>query len=59
MVEVGTNAENPWLKMAGRLKDNPLFEEWRAEVEAFRRQCDVEAGIDVEAEKAMRCHPSI
>ena len=46
MVEVGTNAENPWLKMAGRLKDNPLFDEWRAEVEAYRRQCDIEAGVE-------------
>jgi len=46
IVEVGTNAENPWLKMAGRLKDNPLFDEWRAEVEAYRRQCDIEAGVE-------------
>jgi predicted RNase H-like HicB family nuclease len=46
MVEVGTAAENPWLKMAGRLKDDPLFDEWRAEVEAYRRQCDVEAGVE-------------
>jgi hypothetical protein len=46
MVEVGTKEENPWLKMAGRLKDNPLFDEWRAEVEAYRRQCDSEAGVE-------------
>lgn len=59
IVDVPTKEENPWLKMAGSLKDNPLYDEWRAEVEAYRRQCDVEAGIDVEAEKAMRCHPSI
>lgn len=46
MVEVGAKADNPWLRMAGRLKDNPLFDEWRAEVEAYRRQCDIEAGIE-------------
>ena len=46
MVEVGPKAENPWLKMAGWLKDDPLFDEWRAEVEAYRRQCDIEAGFE-------------
>lgn len=46
MVEVRAAVENPWLKMAGRLQDDPLFDEWRAEVEAYRRQCDLEAGID-------------
>jgi hypothetical protein len=46
MVEVGPNAENPWLKMAGWLKDDPLFDEWRAAVEEYRRQCDVEAGVE-------------
>ena len=48
MVEVGAKAENPWLRMAGRLKDDPLFDEWRAQVEAYRRQCDVEAGIELD-----------
>jgi hypothetical protein len=46
MVEVGAKSENPWLKMAGRLKNDPLFDEWRAAVEEYRRQCDVEAGIE-------------
>jgi predicted RNase H-like HicB family nuclease len=46
MVEVGPNAENPWLKMAGWLKDDPLFDEWREAVEDYRRQCDIEAGIE-------------
>ena len=45
-VEVSTAADNPWLKLIGRQKDNPLFDEWRAEVEAYRRQCDVDAGIE-------------
>lgn len=48
MVEVGSAAENPWLRMAGRLKDSPIFDEWRAEVEAYRRQCDIDAGIEYE-----------
>jgi hypothetical protein len=46
MVEVGTKEDNPWLKMAGWRKDDPQFDEWRAEVEAYRRQCDIEAGIE-------------
>ena len=46
MIDVNVTPENPWLKLIGRLKNNPLFDEWRTEVEAYRRQCDVEAGID-------------
>jgi hypothetical protein len=46
IVEVGTIADNPWLKLIGRQKDNPLFDEWRAEVEAYRRQCDIDAGVE-------------
>ncbi len=46
MVEVGANVENPWLKMAGWLKDDPLFDEWRAAVEDYRRRCDIEAGVE-------------
>lgn len=45
VIEVGSAAPNPWLRMAGRLKDSELFDEWRAEVEEYRRQRDVEAGI--------------
>jgi hypothetical protein len=37
---------SPLLAMAGWLKDDPMFDEWRAEVEAYRRQCDIDAGID-------------
>ncbi len=48
MIEVGAEAENPWLKMAGRLKDNPLVDEWRAAVEEYRRQRDIEDGIEYE-----------
>jgi hypothetical protein len=37
---------SPVLAMAGWLKDDPMFDKWRAEVEAYRRQCDIDAGID-------------
>lgn len=46
MIEIGPNAENPWLRMAGTLKDDPMVDEWRAAVEEYRRQCDIEADIE-------------
>ncbi len=46
IVEVGPTTENPWLQMGGWLKDDPLFDEWREEVEAYRRKCDIEAGVE-------------
>lgn len=48
LVDLSAKEENPWLAMAGWLKGDPLFDEWRAEVEAYRRQCDIEAGIDLD-----------
>jgi len=51
MVDVPAQEVNPWLAMAGWLKDDPLFDEWRAEVEAYRRQCDIDAGIDLDQRK--------
>jgi hypothetical protein len=30
--------ENPWLKMAGRYKDDPHFDEMLANIEAYRRE---------------------
>src|SRR4051812_879334 len=38
--------QNPWVAMAGSLKDNPLLDEWRAAIEEYRRQCDQAAGIE-------------
>ena len=46
MIEMGTKEENPWLAMAGSLKDNPLFDEWQSAIQEFRRQRDVEDGIE-------------
>ncbi len=34
--------ENPWLKMAGRFKDDPHFDEMLADIEAYRRERDTE-----------------
>jgi hypothetical protein len=37
--------ENPWLKMAGRYKDDPNFDEMLADIETYRRERDAELGI--------------
>jgi predicted RNase H-like HicB family nuclease len=47
--------DNPWMKVAGMYKDNPLFDEVRADIEAERRKVDAEMEeyyrqIDVENE---------
>jgi hypothetical protein len=34
--------ENPWLKMAGRFKDDPHFDEMLVHIEAYRRELDAE-----------------
>jgi hypothetical protein len=34
--------ENPWLKMAGRFKDDPHFDEMLADIETYRLERDVE-----------------
>lgn len=47
VVEVRGKANNPWSRIAGSLKDNPLLDEWKAAMEEFRRRCDLEAGIDL------------
>ncbi len=36
----------PWAKYVGELKDDPLLDEWRECVEEYRRQRDVEAGVE-------------
>jgi hypothetical protein len=40
------DAEPPWAKYAGILKDNPLYDEWREAIEEYRRQRDIEDGIE-------------
>lgn len=44
MVDVPMPEENPWIKYAGYLKDDPLFDQWKAAMEEFRRECDAEEG---------------
>lgn len=46
MVEIPGPNENPWLAMAGWLKDDPLFDEWQAAIEEFRQLRDIEDGIE-------------
>lgn len=46
LVDVGAKEENPWLAMAGWLKDDPLFDEWQAEIKENRRKRDIEDGIE-------------
>jgi predicted RNase H-like HicB family nuclease len=46
LIEVGSKEVNPWLRMAGTLKDNPIVDEWRGAVEEYRRQRDLEDGIE-------------
>lgn len=39
---------NPWLAMAGSLKDNPLFDEWQAAIREYRDQVNREEGIELD-----------
>jgi hypothetical protein len=45
LVDVAANEDNPWLAMAGWLKDDPMFDEWQAAIRENRRQRDIEDGI--------------
>ena len=37
-----THPENPWLASAGVFKDDPLFDEWQANIAEYRRERDAE-----------------
>ncbi|HLO87863.1 MAG TPA: type II toxin-antitoxin system HicB family antitoxin [Nostocaceae cyanobacterium] len=37
-----TQAENPWLKLAGKYKDDPQFEEMLKGIEEYRQELDAE-----------------
>ncbi len=37
--------EHPLARFAGDLKDDPLFDDWQAAIEEFRRQRDLEDGL--------------
>ena len=51
MVDIVAKEQDPWTAIAGSLKDNPLLDEWKAAMEEFRHQCDIEAGIDLSNRK--------
>lgn len=34
--------DNPWLRIEGVYKDDPLFDEWQAAIAEYRRQKDLE-----------------
>lgn len=40
-------SENPWLKMAGRFKDDPYFDDMLDAIAAYRRELDVERENDL------------
>jgi predicted RNase H-like HicB family nuclease len=40
-VEVPTT-DNPWLRLEGVYKDDPLFDEWQAAIVEYRRQVDLD-----------------
>jgi hypothetical protein len=39
-VQPPVNVDNPWLKNFGRFQDDPTFDDFLAEMEAYRRQVD-------------------
>jgi predicted RNase H-like HicB family nuclease len=38
-----TQSDNPWIRLAGKYKDDPLFDEFLADIEAYRREVDAES----------------
>ncbi len=41
-LDVVTTEENPLLAMVGVFRDDPLFDEWQAAIEEYRRKVDEE-----------------
>ncbi len=41
-LDVVTTEENPLLAVAGVFRDDPLFDEWQAAIEEYRRKVDEE-----------------
>lgn len=40
VLDVSLPDENPWIKFAGHLKDEPLVDEWQAAIAEYRRKRD-------------------
>ena len=41
-LDINTTEENPWLAVAGIFQNDPLFDEWQAAIEEYRRKVDEE-----------------
>ncbi|MCT7950616.1 hypothetical protein NG798_12515 [Ancylothrix sp. C2] len=50
-VEIEPVKPNPWLAIAGKYKDDPLFDEFLADMEAHRRQEDAQTNKQPEYEE--------
>jgi len=37
---------NPWLDKFGWFKDDPTFDDWQAEIAAYRKEVDLESNIN-------------
>ena len=40
-----TQSDNPWMRIAGKYKDDPLFDEFLADIEAYRQELDAELKV--------------
>jgi hypothetical protein len=50
-MEIEPVKPNPWLAIAGKYKDDPLFDEFLADIEAYRRQQDAQTNNEAEYEE--------
>jgi len=43
--------DNPWLKISGKYKDDPTWDEFQAYIQEYRRELDAEEAARAEAEQ--------
>ena len=48
MLDIDLKEENPLMRIAGSLKNNPLFDEWQEAMREFRQQRDIEDDLAAE-----------
>lgn len=41
-IDIQTEANNPWLKLSGKYKDDPTWDDFLASMEEYRRELDAE-----------------
>jgi predicted RNase H-like HicB family nuclease len=46
-----TQPDNPWLKIAGKYKDDPTWDDFQANIAEYRRELDAEEAARAEAER--------